>query len=123
MIPLSDDRVVNYARRAGMALFFVMLVNFGWFVVDVIVFGGHALDGGTVVDGRYYFDDNGTPRQVSRFVWNYTYLRAVSVCVTQPLGIFGTAVLMAYAQRREKRLGLTQEGLAASVGPPPGVPA
>lgn len=120
MIPPSDDRVVNLARRTGIVLFFAALVNFAWLVVDVIVLGGHALDRGIVVDGRYYFDDNGTLRPVTRFVWNYSYVHAVSVCVTHPLGIFGTAALMAYAQSREKRLARTSAGSAVSVGPPTG---
>jgi hypothetical protein len=110
MIPPSDDGVVNLTRRVGMVLFFLMLVNFGWFLVDVIVLGGsNALNDGTVVDGRYYIEVNDTPREVSRFVWNYSYVRAVSVCVTHPLGIFGAAALMAYAQSREKRLARTRD--------------
>jgi len=123
VIPPSDDRIVNLARRVGMVLFFAALLNFGWFVVDVIVFGGHALTDGTIVDGRYYLDRNGTPVEVTCFVWNYTYVRAVSVCGTHPLGIFGTAALMAYARSREKRLARTRERSGVSVPPPTGQPA
>jgi hypothetical protein len=108
VIPPSDDRIVNLARRAGLVLFFVMLANFGWFLVDVVVFGGHALDGGTIVDGRYFIEVNDAPREVSRFAWNYTYFRALSVGVTHLLGIFGAAALWWYAQSREKRLALTR---------------
>ena len=123
MNPPDDDRVVRFARRAAVALFLVAFVNFVWFAVGVTIAGGHALDGGTVVDGRYYFDNNGTPVQVTRFAWNYTYFHAISVFVTQPLGIFGTAAFLMFANRREQRLARTPEASCASVPPPTGQPA
>lgn len=103
MNPPRDDRVAPSARRAATVLFFVGWFNFLAFAGTVLVCGGHALDGGTAAGGRYYFDDDGTPREVSRFAWNFSYAHAVSVCVTQPLASFGAPLLMAYARRRDGR--------------------
>jgi hypothetical protein len=122
MTPPLRERVPGYARRTGVTLFLVAWVNFAWFMAGTFALGGEAWHG-AIVNGKYFLDLNGTPTQTSRFVWNYSYYHAASVCVTHPLGIFGTAALMVFANWWEKKSARTPDAPDVSVPPPPGPPA
>jgi hypothetical protein len=122
MNPPLRDRNPGYARRAGVVLFLVGWINFAWFVAGIFALGGEAWHG-SVKNGKYFLDYNGTPTQTSRFVWNYSYYHALSVCVTHPLGLFGIAGLMVFANWWEKKYARTPEGSDVSFPPPTGQPA
>lgn len=74
------------------------LVNFGSFIIVSLVLGGDALNG-TARDGHYYLDQKGTYTEVSRGVFVYSVIHALSLFVTHPLAI----VTMFKARSRVRR--------------------
>ena len=82
----------------GTAVFFIAIINFAVFLAISQKIGGDTING-KVQNGRYYLSEHGTLTEVSHGVWIYSKAHAISVFVTQPIGLLGGA-LAVYAARK-----------------------
>ena len=78
-------------------LFWTAIVNFFVFVAIAVALGGDAFNG-TASDGHYYLMEHGIYTEVSRAIFIYSTIHALSLFVTHPLGI--AAALRARSRAR-----------------------
>jgi hypothetical protein len=79
-------------------VFGLCALNFAAFMLGAAYLGGDALKGG-IRDGRYLLMSHGTYTAVSREVFEYSRLHALSIEVTHPLA-FAAGALVMYLQHR-----------------------
>ena len=87
------------AERIARALFFTALVNFGLFVFMSAMLGGDAISGSSA-NGHYFLRSHGQLTEVSRGIFLYSRVHALSVFVTHPLGILAVALLVVKRTKR-----------------------
>ena len=63
------------------------MVNFGVFAVIALLIGGDALNG-TVRDGHYYLEQLGAYTEVSKSLFVYSAVHALSVFLTIPIAAY-----------------------------------
>lgn len=69
-----------------MLVFVIALINFFAFTIGAICIGGDALSGHAEA-GRYFLSDHGRLTETTQAVFMYSRLHAISVWITQPLGM------------------------------------
>jgi hypothetical protein len=79
-------------KKLAKILVAVGMLNFVVFIVVAIAIGGDALNGHEA-NGHYYLNSHGTDTEVSRIVFMYSKVHAMSVFITHPLALIGGAIL------------------------------
>lgn len=74
--------------KFGLILLIVGVVNFIVFVTVALIIGGDAWSG-EIKDGHFFVSDHGGLTEVSRNVFYYSKVHAISTMVTHPLAAFG----------------------------------
>lgn len=82
----SMREVYGAMTHGERVLFWIAIVNFVVFVAIAVPLGGDALNGMSR-DGHYYLMQHGTYTEVSRPVFIYSTIHALSLFVTQPVGV------------------------------------
>jgi hypothetical protein len=67
-------------------------VNFFWFFAESTALGGDAL-AGYASGGHYYVASHGVTSEVSRSVWEWSRIHALSILLTHPIAMAGLAYL------------------------------
>jgi ABC-type spermidine/putrescine transport system permease subunit I len=75
-------------QRLGIAIFWLVILNFAAFWLISMKLGGDALNGKTE-NGRYYLMAKGKETEVSRSVWIYSMTHTISVLIGFPLAAAG----------------------------------
>jgi hypothetical protein len=91
----------KWLNTLGQALVLLGVVNFLLFWIIALSLGGDAYSG-KIEDGRYFFKSNHRdPRytEVTKAVWTYSKVHAISVWVTVPMAFAG-AGMGALSKRR-----------------------
>lgn len=96
------NRVLNWARIACGVLVAFGFVNFPLFVIIHLILGGDAW-GGKVEAGRYYLSMNGRLTEVSRPVFQYSYVHCVVTMGSAAFAVIGGIILRHYEDKRESR--------------------
>jgi hypothetical protein len=92
----------RWANIVGTALLAVAAANFLAFAIVALILGGDALSGKAEGD-HYYLRHKRRYTEVSREVWMYSRIHAISVCITQPVGIFVGGGALTWARRRSRQ--------------------
>jgi len=81
-------------KRIMLPVFWIAWVNFLIFWVVAVCIGGDAISG-SVENDRYYLSEYGQKTEVSRSLYNYSYIHTVSVFITYPsVFIVGLVLLL-----------------------------
>ena len=86
---MADDPKRPFRDRVGSLLRIITyagFINFALFFVAALFLGGDAWNG-TVQGGNFYLSENGRLTQVSRFVFYYSFIHAITVLIATPLAI------------------------------------
>src|SRR5712692_3947991 len=96
---MAKMAITKRGERILYPIFWIACINFIIFWVVGVSIGGDAING-SVEDGKYYLSSHGKKTQVSRELFNYSYIHAISVCITHPSIFVAGFLLYLFGQIR-----------------------